>query len=578
MQKSFIISLLILFASNIFAISYICYNPLAPTRIIFAAGCCILVVVSILQHFKYTIFRLTLSEEIVIGFFILSSIYGESVGRLNPEWIISGISLILFYLLSRRISLNLEWLYAGLVLIGIIQAVYGLGQYLYWFPNIAVPGFRISGSFDNPAGFAATLTVCSPFALFLMQKKAWYWKIIGGLSITLFTVAIVLSQSRAGIISIVFLYGIWISKKEQLKLLTNWYGSTKIAIGIVFIVGLLAGLYFFKKDSADGRLLIWQCSVNMLRDNPLLGHGIGGFQREYMLYQAEYFRSNPDSSFSMLADIVKHPFNEYLFIAVEHGLLGIAILGILFYLLTIEYRKNKSSENNYLMLCLTSIAVIACFSYPLNYPFIRLIAVFCAAIIMRNETVIYEFSHKKLIFLKPLILIIALSTLLVTTKLFYDDFQWNKIAKQSLAGETKKVLPEYERLYKTMNRNSLFLYNYAAELNFIDRNKESNLLFINASHFMNDIDLQLQMADNYQKMKNYKEAETCYKLAHEMIPNRFIPLYRLAQMYKEQGRNIEAQKLAKEIIRKPVKIPSYEISFIKQEMKQFIENNPNKTN
>lgn len=144
------------------------------------------------------------------------------------------------------------------------------------------------------------------------------------------------------------------------------------------------------------------------------------------------------------------------------------------------------------------------------------------------------------------------------------------IAQCSLAGETKAVMPDYSNLYKSMNRNGLFLYNYASELNFIDRNTESNSLFVEASHFMNDIDLQLQMADNYQKMKQYKEAEKCLKMASNMIPNRFIPLYRLANLYNETNDTVKAKVIAQMIINKPVKVLSPEVILIKSDMKELL--------
>lgn len=42
-----------------------------------------------------------------------------------------------------------------------------------------------------------------------------------------------------------------------------------------------------------------------------------------MDYQSRFFQKNPDSRYVVLADNVKHPFNEYLFFLSEHGILGI---------------------------------------------------------------------------------------------------------------------------------------------------------------------------------------------------------------------------------------------------------------
>lgn len=89
-----------------------------------------------------------------------------------------------------------------------------------------------------------------------------------------------------------------------------------------------------KKDSADGRLLIWKCSWEMIKDSPVYGHGINSFRTHYMDYQAHYFEQHPDSKYSMLADNVLCPFNEYLAVLVNFGFLGFFILlAFIFFLL-----------------------------------------------------------------------------------------------------------------------------------------------------------------------------------------------------------------------------------------------------
>src|ERR1035437_2100833 len=120
---------------------------------------------------------------------------------------------------------------------------------MHWFNNVSTTNFRMSGSFDNPAGFAATLSVCFPFTLFLLIKKELYWKIIGGLSAILFVVAIVLSQSRAGVIAILVISGIWAVKALNPIWLKSWSNQTKIVGSFILIITILVGLYFLKKDS-----------------------------------------------------------------------------------------------------------------------------------------------------------------------------------------------------------------------------------------------------------------------------------------------------------------------------------------
>ena len=571
-MKTFNLSLyFFLFSTSIFVISSHFANPPAPTIYISVGVPCALAIMAIALKYKQQTLSV-LATEILVGVFLLfTGIYGVFSGSISPEWMSTSCSLLLFYAFSKRTALNTDWLFIGLVCIGIVQAVYGLGQYMHWFNNIASPNFRMSGSLDNPAGFAATLSVCFPFSLFLLVKKELYWKIIGGLAALLFVVAIVLSQSRAGVIAIIVISAIWAVKALNPTWLKSWSNLTKIVGGAALIITILVGLYFLKKDSADGRLLIWQCSGQMIADKPLLGHGVSRFQREYMLYQADYFRTHPASGYAMRADIVKHPFNELVLLLVEHGLVGGLLFGLLVYLLIREYRKNKQPDTFYAMLCLSGIAVFACFSYPLGYPFVKLMAVFFAATIMRQEAKTWEIPKGLFSVVKPAVLVIAIVLLAFTGKMFYDEYRWNAIARRSLAGETKKVMPDYARLYKTMNRNGLFLYNYGAELNYINKWDKSVVVLTECANFYNDIDLQLLLADNYTQLKQYSKAENCFLLAHQMIPNRFIPLYRLVLLYKEEGKIQEARRIAEIIVKKQVKVESLDVVTIKAEMRDLLK-------
>jgi O-antigen ligase len=66
---------------------------------------------------------------------------------------------------------------------------------------------------------------------------------------------------------------------------------------VVFFVGTAVTLFYQKKDSTNGRLLIWKVSSEMIKDKPVLGHGINTFQAKYMDYQSQYFENNRDSKY-----------------------------------------------------------------------------------------------------------------------------------------------------------------------------------------------------------------------------------------------------------------------------------------
>jgi hypothetical protein len=60
-----------------------------------------------------------------------------------------------------------------------------------------------------------------------------------------------------------------------------------------------------------------------------------------------------------------------------------------------------------------------------------------------------------------------------------------------------------------------------------------------------------------------------------MSPARFYPLYLLAKLYDESGQKEKAVALAKEVIKKEVKIESTAIKEIREEMRKIMEKQDN---
>lgn len=54
----------------------------------------------------------------------------------------------------------------------------------------------------------------------------------------------------------------------------------------------------------------------MIEDYPLFGIGTGGWQANYMLYQAEYFLQATNSPYTLLADNIFYTYNEFLYIMI----------------------------------------------------------------------------------------------------------------------------------------------------------------------------------------------------------------------------------------------------------------------
>ncbi len=231
----------------------------------------------------------------------------------------------------------------------------------------------------NSASIGGFLAICASFALHqsLYTAKRWPWIVITSSLL----IACVLTDSRAALLG--FIVGATMLLLIRYPISNKWLRHA-VYIGLP-ILGLLlvVGMYMYRPLSANGRLLIWKvCIKHIIAAKPLFGHGVGGFHREYMPAQAEYFASGCATEEEMLlAADNTFAFNEFIRIACEYGV--IVSLSIVLALLAIIYsaRKEFSTLQGAAITALVCGVVFACFSYPLDVPVLRLlyaILILCA--------------------------------------------------------------------------------------------------------------------------------------------------------------------------------------------------------
>ncbi|MDR1339456.1 MAG: O-antigen ligase family protein [Prevotellaceae bacterium] len=483
----------------------------------------------------------------------------------NYQLMTQAVCLLLLFFLFQQMTVifPVKYFLGITVILTVILACYGVLDYPGLF--LSAKHVRLTGSFDNPAGFTAALVCVLPFTFYFPRDTSRTVKYIAILIAVLLFSVITLSQARAAIIAgfAVILCYLLYSKYSGIK----WKNEMKILL-VCIIAASMTGLYFLKKDSADGRIPVWSSTWDMIRDKPLTGHGYGTFNAKYMLYQAEYFETHPESKYADLADNVLHPFNEYLLVWAEHGIIGMACIALLCYLLIRCYFREPLYIKFIALLSLLSLAVLSCFSYPFKYPFTWVIAFLNIAMICPPVKVS---SHRIVNMARTGLILVAVVLLVAVAPLMKAEIRWNTVAKQSLAGKTREVLPEYDSLYKYLGKNGLFLYNHAAELHEVKEYAKSLSVFERCVRYYNDIDVQMLLAYNYKELGRYDEAEKHYKLAAGMCPGRFMPLYQLTEFYTATERTDEARTLAQQIIDKKVKIPSATVHAIKQKMRELID-------
>lgn len=495
--------------------------------------------------------------------FTNSSLFVDS--QILPKWFVTigGVLMFfiysnLFFLFSPNKKMNRKSLIPFVINVVIvlvsIQALYGILQYL----NILSPitKFQVTGSFDNPAGFAASLAIAFPFFLLasIRAKKNVRWGIICLSVILVF--AVLLSESRTGILSIVIILLCWRLPYCKFTFKLKW-----VLVFIVLLV-LIGSLYQTKKDSADGRLLIWTCALEMIKDNWLTGYGTGGFEAHYMDYQANYFKQQPDSSYAQLADDVQYPFNEYLKFLINYGLIGFLFILIFLFVLIYFYNRKPSLSKRTSLLSLISMSILSFFSYPTLYPFVWLIVLFDIFVILKGAV---KINYMYMISIFVLFLCIACAYQLCQR--IEAELKWKKFAYRS----DEHSLLMYQELEDVLGNNRYFLYNYAVRLYSCNQKELCLQKALLCRKLWINYDLELLLGDIYREKKDYKQAEEYYMNASCMCPCRFIPLYQLYELYKETKDGAKVFLTAKKIMEKPAKINSMLVKRIKYKVKKEFE-------
>ena len=482
--------------------------------------------------------------------------------HITPKWLSFGMLYALLfaicsiYHLRQYIIGDIKGcIYAFLALNSVIEAARGIFEHLlYYYP--------IDGCFDNVAGYASMQCIGIPFILYFCRcRYCMAIRILAWLAILIVLCSLVLSQSRAGVLVtlvIIMFFVFEISQPKTRRLLS-------CGCVLLFIIALFVCLSM-KIDSTEGRKFILYRSWEMIKDKPLFGFGYDGFKQHYMDYQADFFSSNQNCKYSMLADNVKHPLNEYVKIIIEYGIVGflciISGLSLLYWFINKKYSVIDFS----MYLSLLSIALLGLFSYPLQYPHTWLILTlpFFLAYVKSSNTC-RGFHHT--------LLVSSIFAILVFSVRINKELQWGCLYRNRQNIEREELLLRYEKLYTYFKLNPYFLYNYA---HILYQNQEYNraLLVANqCNEYWHDYNLEILRGDIYDSIGNKDYAIYIFINASHMCPNRFMPLHKLFRMALKQRNNDLAKFYAKAVLSKPIKVDSVELQFIRNECYNFYYHN-----
>lgn len=566
---------------------------------------CVAVAASCLSRERFILNR----TDYWVGIVILFGT-GQNLLHSTPDitkLVLLGVAYFTLRIVYNRTTQVMKIAGTILLLVGLAECWLGFRQ-LYGFTASNHAIYRLTGSFFNPGPYSGFLITILPIALY------WTLKLYPGVQsftfrrvpeiikspvyITahlLFVVAILCfsgiimllpaSMSRSAWIAGTIGCGIVLARHYELVTVLRQYYHAHRQRFLVYgtILLLLAGtagtgMYIMKKNSADGRLLMWKVSLTAINKHPWVGVGAGFFSGAYGQAQAEYFaggKGTPQEE--LVSGSPEYGFNEYLQIGVEHGMIGLILfLGITGSALW-RLARSRQEGSNAIAGSVTAILVFALFSYPFQVVPLCVIVIILLAMAGTEEKKKEDPASPNLkIWMTRAF---ALSLLGLTLWVIRDKKEQKKAYIEWAQEKTyfnmnifEETVDHYGNLYPRLKEEAVFLFEYGQCLSKTGQYEESNRILKEGILRSADPMFYNIIGKNYQALQQYTEAEKMFRQAHWMVPHRLYPYYLMAKMYFENGQTDKGIEIARKLIAKEPKVMSDAVKEMKKEMAEAIEN------
>lgn len=473
-------------------------------------------------------------------------------------------------------DLVVPWLF---IFFGAVEVVWGLWQ-VYGLVSSNHSLFALTGSFYNPGPYSGYLAMVFPFCVHEWLKRRLdytvpYYSALAMIWLIICVLPAGMSRSAwvAAALSSAYVYAM--RHTWEIKEWFEFYPKKAKAYVVAgTLLGCLAigGMYLMKKDSADGRLLMWKIAARAIAQNPWEGYGWDAVPAVYGQMQEAYFaEGNYTETEERVAGTPKYVFNEYLQVAMAWGipvlLLGMCLIAICFW---IGHRKRNFGACG----ALIALLLFACSSYPLQFPaFVAALVILLYACVAKRV----PFDHY---LVGPMLILITGGAMYLCAEEYneagkrWDAYgKWNKERIYYQSGSYGQAADRYADYFESMKWNELFLFEYGHALHKANRPSCSNKVLEEALKVSGDPMILNIMGKNEQAMGNFGLAEEFFLRSINRLPGRIYPYYLLAKLYAEPKcfQPGKLKQAAEMVLTKEPKVQSTAIKEMRQEVKKMME-------
>ena len=311
--------------------------------------------------------------------------------------------------------------------------------------------------------------------------------------------------------------------------------------------------------SINTRLLMWRTTFEIIKDKPLFGSGIGTFRMNYLDYQAQLLKENPN--YIKYYGKAGEAHNEYLQMWAELGIIGLGLFLLIFYFIfhTVFnfYKRNKNGEDRLMILGLnmgiTCFMIHSLFTFALHVPVLGAIFFIIVGLTMKyteecnaSENYVPEKMIKrinlsinpkiKIIFFLVLFIVMILLIDVLVIKPYVAEIYYSKGITNNEKGSYIDAASNFEYAAQLDPYNGRILHaSGTSYFNLMIYDKGENILQRTKKYIV-DVNTYNNLGLLYSNLKKYSEAEKEFKKAIYLNPKFTKAYYDLGNLYFTQGK------------------------------------------
>src|SRR5665648_506546 len=317
-------------------------------------------------------------------------------------------------------------------------------------------------------------------------------------------------------------------------------------------------------SSLRSRLLIWQSTINMIKDRPLFGLGLGTFPLYYLNYQADFLQKNPN--YFKFSGKAGEAHNEYLQLGAETGIIGLLVfmlIIVIFYKTNFKLIKKIKTINGKIIVIgmlsgVTVTLIHSIFSFPFHVPAVGAAFWFTIGLAMASESIFvkkereddkincheinlnlpkntnyYKFIKIPLMIAVLILMILMINVIII--KPYRAELHLYQGRRWLIDGNYKNALPVVSYARELDPHNGRILHALGATYYNLDEFNQAIYYLQEAKKYMIDVNTFYILGLSYSKLNMFKEAEEEFKQAIYLNPKFTEGYHYLGLLYFQKG-------------------------------------------